>query len=622
MRILLPLCLTALLISGCGQPAAPTTADVAAAPPPVAPAQPAATASGALAIPAASNRVVATVLGQPVRGADCLSPSRGIGSVDVGFHSLVLAMLIDDFSKTRSWDLTQPEIDAFWVTLKAAATRARGTPESAEPLREPTFDEEAAQVELRLVRQQLAVADLPLLEKLSLQGRERSCERALELKSAAATVAYRELLPLRVEAALYQAYGGKVVARQIGIEAAGAHQELAKAAEASGKLVIHDEALRQAFWRRIQDALGGLEVPPERVDFSLPGWLQVTALAPPQPATQPTPEQVPAAEPLAASVGGPGILASFAGVWRTNSELRPSESLPEGGKFTSQEVTRPALKGRYLLSRELSAPDGRRSLWLMTWDAERRVAPFWLFDSEGLFGARWELTWDADSHTASGQSIELPPGWTSHGTNQFPDRETILVDYWIKDATGKMQSAARAQKSRQPEDAAPAVLAEWSQAARRSNRLGELQVLDELIGTWDAVTVLRPAEWTPQESRMTSVVTRKWILNDQVVYDMSTHSSGEQSLALFGVDVQSREYVTWWFNSEGQRSATRGRWDASARTFAFHTEPEDGRVTRSTVRLISPDRHEWQIKVTDGAGKVYFDSTITLTRRSGPASAP
>lgn len=560
---------------------------------------------------AAPGEAVATVLGQQIKRDDCLSPSQGIGSVEVGTYSLVFRLLMDDFSKSQQLTLSQEEIDAFWKTLRTAAQRAN----PGQPTAEPVFDEIAVRGRLRQAQDKLTAADLPLLERLTLQSQVAGLERALERKSPADMAAYEHLLPLRLEAALYRKYGGKVVARQISLQAAGAMQKLAEEAQASGRLVFHDEALKRAFWKRLNDDLANPEVPPERVDFSLPAWMQGLAQLPPGNAANATPATTPPVVANSALVGDPGILASFTGVWSTKGELKPSESLPDGGQFTVREVTRPILRGRMILGHEQSAPDGRKSLWLMGWDAQRNVAPFWMFDSDGLLGGQWDLSWDPATNTATGRATDMPPGWTGRGTNRFPNRDTNLVDYLITDSSGKVLLDVHLEKKRRPDDTAAAVMTEWLQSIGKPDGLRELQVLDALIGTWDAVTVARPSAWTPQETRTTSVITRKWILNDRLVLDTSTHDNGDESLSLLGVDSQSRDYRTWWFNSAGHRSSARGRWDPGTRTFVFQTEPDAGRVTRSTVQLISPDQHEWQIKVTDAAGKVYYDATITTTRR-------
>lgn len=47
----------------------------------------------------------------------------------------------------------------------------------------------------------------------------------------------------------------------------------------------------------------------------------------------------------------------------------------------------------------------------------------------------------------------------------------------------------------------------------------------------------------------------------------------------------------------------------------FESQLEQDRVSRSTVRLVSPDKRELNLKVTDATGKVFYDSTITVMKR-------
>lgn len=244
------------LLFGCGQPADPGKPE----------ADDSLLATQQASVPAvatssAPTDVVATILSQPVKRSDCLSPSQGIGSVEVGIYNLVLTMLMEDFGKSQQVTLSEDEIDAFWKALRAGAERAN--PDPSKPLPEPVFDEAAAQGRLKQAQDKLAAANVPLLESLALQSQVTGLQRALEVKSPAAMMAYENLLPLRFEAALYKKYGGKVVARQISLQAAGAWLKLAEEARTNGRLVFHDEALKQAFWKHLQDDLAHPEVPPE-----------------------------------------------------------------------------------------------------------------------------------------------------------------------------------------------------------------------------------------------------------------------------------------------------------------------------------------------------------------------
>jgi hypothetical protein len=223
---------------------------------------------------------VATVLGHEIKRSDCLARSMGIGSVEIGARSLVLGLLLEDFATSQQIDLTPEEIDQFWATARAAAARAN--PDPSKPLPEATFDEAQLQSKLKEVQDKLAAPDVPLLEQYALRSRERMWARGLQLKSVAAVTAYEHLLPLRRDEALYKKYGGKVVAGQISISPAEAYLKMAREAEADGRLKFHDDALAASFWKGLESSLSGQEVPPERVDFSLPVWLQFSAQLPPR----------------------------------------------------------------------------------------------------------------------------------------------------------------------------------------------------------------------------------------------------------------------------------------------------------------------------------------------------
>ncbi len=309
------------------------------------------------------------------------------------------------------------------------------------------------------------------------------------------------------------------------------------------------------------------------------------------------------------------MFSHFIGVWKAAGEVKPTKIAPAGGKFTVQETTRSALKGSYILSREHSQPDDKKSLWLITLDKPRNTCLFWMFDSNGLLGGKWELTWNNATKTATGRAADTPPGWTSQSSHRFPDRNTNQVHFWMKDEKGTLLFEVLGEKKRLPELAGQAMDEEWAKGSLDPAASPEHKVLDQFVGTWDAVTISRPAEWTPKEIQMKSLVVRQSILNGRFILDNSVHANGEESLALFGFDPSKREYRGWWFNSEGLRNTSRGSWDPSNRTFSFVTDSEDGKISTATIRLFNPDHHEWLLKVTDKTGKVFYDTTITVTRR-------
>ena len=173
-------------------------------------------------------------------------------------------------------------------------------------------------------------------------------------------------------------------------------------------------------------------------------------------------------------------------------------------------------------------------------------------------------------------------------------------------------------KNRQANEAGRKTLAAWSKNERPDKPLSpQMKVLARLVGTWEATAVFKPAEWTPEEVRTTSKITRTWILNGSFVLDESAGSDGKAGMSLFTYDPKQAVYRSWWFSSEGYTSKSTGQWDPASKTISMRSDIGNGLSSRSTARLIDDDHHDWRVVVTDAAGKLYFDTTW-MVRRSKP----
>lgn len=308
------------------------------------------------------------------------------------------------------------------------------------------------------------------------------------------------------------------------------------------------------------------------------------------------------------------VLQRFVGVWDLKSSLTPSKWNPDGGEFTGRESTVWALNNRIIMIRDVSSPDGRKGLYISTHDADKDACPFWCFDSNGLAGGQWLLRWNAEARAAVGRSIDSPPAWTTGGQNRFPDDNTNLVNFWMRDENGELLMESSGRKDRLPADREAVIVAEWKHHEPAADLPAELKVLDRMIGDWNTVTVQKPAEWTPEGRRLTASVTREWILNGRFVMDTSIHSNGDESIAVMGYDPGQRAYRSWWFNSLGNRNDSRGQWNEASKTLTWETTLEDGRSMQSSVRFATPDQEIWRFQVTDAEGRVYLDMDITATR--------
>ncbi len=310
-------------------------------------------------------------------------------------------------------------------------------------------------------------------------------------------------------------------------------------------------------------------------------------------------------------------LDHFVGVWTTAAIDKPSKLLPAGAERVGKECAARILKNRFVLGREISQPDGLKSLRLMTYDPITNSYPSWSFNSKDALGEEWRSTWDESTTTLVGAATGTPRGWTSGREHRFPDRSTCTATSWMKDETEALFREEAARKTREHDSARDEVVAAWSRVEKSNTALlAEMNVLERLVGSWDATSVSKPAEWTPREVRTTSKVTRTWVLDGQFVMDASEVSDGRESLSLLTYDLQSKSYLMWWFSSAGHSSFSTGKWDAASATMSFKIAQDNGLVARSTMRFLDNNRHVLNVVITDGNGKLYHDKTWDVTRRT------
>jgi len=145
--------------------------------------------------------LAATVLGEEVRTSDASEMQR-----------TVLTRLFDRYAEERGIEVTDSEIDTYVENMRRGM-RAEGL--TAEDDLTP---EEAAQAEQ--MRRDMG----------------RSMIRQWKLNRA-----------------LYQQYGGRIIYQQLGPEPLGAYRRYLEERQAAGDFEIHDKALEEHFWRYFTD---------------------------------------------------------------------------------------------------------------------------------------------------------------------------------------------------------------------------------------------------------------------------------------------------------------------------------------------------------------------------------
>jgi hypothetical protein len=310
------------------------------------------------------------------------------------------------------------------------------------------------------------------------------------------------------------------------------------------------------------------------------------------------------------------VLGRFVGVWKISATAKPAIWTPDGGEIAEQESAVWALKKRLFVSRTVNQSQKKKTLWITTYDPKRDDYPVFGFDSKGLLGAEWRHTWDASVNKLAGRATDLQPGWTSAGQNRLADADTNVLDHWIKNENGELMLHHIGRKERQPAKSEAAIVAAWLKNDAAADRPAELKVLERMIGTWDEVSIQKPAVWTPEGGRITAKVTRQWILDGRLMMDTSILSDGRESINLRGFDPRSKAYRSWWFNSEGHRNTATGTWNEKSQTISWVSKLDDGKTMHFSIRFANRNQEVVDLKVTDADGKVYFDMDSIVTRRS------
>src|SRR4051812_32369603 len=100
----------------------------------------------------------------------------------------------------------------------------------------------------------------------------------------------------------------------------------------------------------------------------------------------------------------------------------------------------------------------------------------------------------------------------------------------------------------------------------------EMNVLADLIGTWDEEVTHNVAEWTPKASTMKSVTKKDWSLGGKFIrMEGKWQPQKTEFLCLTGYDPQTRKYRTYYFDADATmpRGSATGTWNDKTRTMKW-----------------------------------------------------
>jgi len=294
------------------------------------------------------------------------------------------------------------------------------------------------------------------------------------------------------------------------------------------------------------------------------------------------------------------VLDRFVGSW----ELDFVVNMGTGNtKMKADVTTNWILLGRVIQHKFVWSPGDKHGLGFFTYDAEEKAYREWYFDSTGsvprdVHRGQWDeaaktLTWKGSSSN----------GITRTMVNRFIDNDTYEWSLVDKDRSGKVVFENEATAKRKT-----SVTSSDSHGQGTNPPPPEMKPLQQMVGTWREAHVSKVAEWTPEESRMTSILKVSPILGGHFVRCEVTDDDGKAlAMMIRTFDTEQQAYREWMFPPGRFGGESRGQWDEATNTLTLANKRQ-GITGVTTIRFSDKDTMQWGVNLRDRQGKVYYDA--------------
>jgi len=192
----------------------------------------------------------------------------------------------------------------------------------------------------------------------------------------------------------------------------------------------------------------------------------------------------------------------------------------------------------------------------------------------------------------------------------------------------KKAAPAEGKKDAKPGDAKmsaeeEAMMKAWMAAATPGENHKHLE---GLIGKWSYVTKWRMAEEQPWEES-TGSAENKWVLDGRFVHQSVKGDPSDKSpypfegMGITGYDNGTKKYVNSWVDNMGTGIMnSEGTCDASGKVITYtgkYFDPMSGieKSARSVARIISADKHVFEMYDKSADGKEFMSLEVTYTRK-------
>jgi hypothetical protein len=286
------------------------------------------------------------------------------------------------------------------------------------------------------------------------------------------------------------------------------------------------------------------------------------------------------------------VLDQLLGTWDCEATVYEGPDARERHLTTRSTFAR-VLGGKFLQETNQDS-DNNSGMTLYNYDPSRQCYRSQFFGSSIGAPNPTTGTWNEAARTLD---------WTAPGDyptaiqHRFISGNAWEVTCVVKDPAGNTVFRGEYKVTR-AKDQSPVLLSEAG--ATGTPLPPEQKALENFIGKWRTTYTYLKAEWTPEETGGSAVMTDRWVLGGRFLQEQSEHADNASNMVMFTYDDKQRSYRAWWFGSNGQANESAGTWDPGARTFTWTGNAQP--VATSHHRFVNGGAMEWDVLIKNDQG--------------------
>lgn len=127
------------------------------------------------------------------------------------------------------------------------------------------------------------------------------------------------------------------------------------------------------------------------------------------------------------------------------------------------------------------------------------------------------------------------------------------------------------------------------------------RILEQMAGNWDEEVEMADGR------KVRGVTTGRFVMDGNWLETESDIPIDDKNrvrhLSLWGWDEKAATFKGWMFSPSGEPLASTATYDEKLKSFTSTGKTANGATVEVVTNFVSPDRQEWNVKITDKEGK-------------------